>query len=81
MCLVARVRSADISNRSMEVGRGDVAKFRNCMSGSGAVDRNWSSSPVGSYCRRKLIARRSTLNCTKDSGESFAQWDVLTEHS
>ena len=51
--------------------RGNVAKFCNCTSGGRAADRNWSSSPVGSYCRRKLMAKRSTLNGTKDGGESF----------
>ena len=77
MGLVARVRSADISNRSMAKERGNVAKFRNCTSGSGAVDRNWSSSPVGSYCGRKLMAKRSTLNSTKDSGESLHRGTCL----
>lgn len=38
--LLARVRSADISNRGMGEERGNVAKFRNCTSGGGAVDRN-----------------------------------------
>jgi hypothetical protein len=69
--LIARVRSADISNRSTGEERGNVAKFCNCTSGGRAADRNWSSSPVGSYCRRKLMAKRSTLNGTKDGGESF----------